>query len=380
MPLSLSSSSRLGFGAGTDFPPTLKFPANTVIPYYGASTDPGLYEWARYSAADGYYLWSAATQAEIGTTYSASVGGVNVSGSTTSAGAHAGTAVTQSWRSTTGSPNVAQSSSAGPTHSHSYYGGAYSAADTMLNKQQITLLRSTRSTRFLPVNSLVVKQTAMSDSIAFTRTGSNYLQGANDVTTFTAGTAYSFGAGITVSTDSGHYHASSSSAYQQLATGPYYRNYSMTYAGAHSHVAQAVFSQSTIVSKLVNLWQLTKSAVPTTDMIVMYVGTLASLPDTWKLCDGLNGTTNLGGYVIGYSNNQWNVTTFADPAGALNYFSTEYVSHSHTSSYVPSANVAGPTAYHSNYGWSHTHSLGGGVSTYAYVPPRIGLAFIQYKG
>lgn len=379
MPLSLSSSSRLGFGAGTDFPPTLKFPANTVIPYYGASTDPGLYDWTRYTAADGYYLWSAATQAEIGTTYQANAGGASISGSTGSAGAHAGSAVTQSWRSATGG-STAQSSSGGPTHTHTYSGSGYSSTDTMLNKQNITLLRSTKSTRYLPVNSLVVKQTAMPDSTAFTRTGNNYLCGANDITTFVAGTGHSYGISIGVSYDSGHYHASSSSAYQTLASGAYYRNYSMGYAGAHSHTASAAFSQSTIVSKLVNLWQLTKSAVPTTDMIVMYVGTLASLPETWKLCDGLNGTTNLGGYIIGYSDNQWNVTTTANPSGALNYFSSEYVSHSHAFSYSPSANVAGPTAYHSNYGWVHTHTTGSGVSTYAYLPQRIGMAFIQYKG
>ena len=376
MPLSFSSGSKLGFASAVDFPPTLKFPANSVVPYYGSSTDPGLNAWTRYTTADGYYLYSATTQGEIGITTPASAGGIIASGSTSSDGYHTGSAVTQNWRSATGG-STAQSAGS-PGHNHSYSGSSYTTQDTMVNKQNIILLRATTSTRYLPINSLVVKQTAMTGSVAFSQTGSNYLQGAND-TTYTAGGGYSFGVGLSVSSDYGHYHASSSSAYQTIASGPYYRNYNMGYDGSHTHSASASFSQTAITSKLVNLWKLTASAIPTTDMIVMYVGTLASLPDTWKLCDGLNGTTNLGGYIIGYSDNQWNVITTADPSSALG-ISGAYVSHSHANSYVPTANTGGPGAYHSNYGWSHAHSAGGGLSTYTYSPQRIGMAFIQYKG
>jgi hypothetical protein len=379
MPLSISSgaSRSLGFAGASDFPESLKFPANSVIPYYGSSTDTGLNDWARYSLADGYYLYSALNQEEIGITYPANAAGAYASGSTSSDGYHTGSAVTQNWRSATGG-STAQSAGS-PGHTHTYSGSAVSAQDTLLNKQNITLLRATKSTRFLPINSLIVKQTALTGSVAFSQTGYNYLFGADQNLVYTTGSPYSFGAGLSVSSDYGHYHASSSSAYQTIANGPYYRNYSMGYGGAHSHSASVVFSQSQIQSKLVNLWKLTAALIPTTDIIVMYVGTLANLPLTWKLCDGLNGTVNLGGYVIGYSDNQWNVTTASNPYAALS-FSSAYVSHSHANSYVPTANTSGPGAYHSNYGWSHSHNPSGSVSAYAYIPQRIGLAFIQYKG
>jgi hypothetical protein len=376
MPLSFSSGARLGFASAVDFPPTLKFPANSVIPYYGSSTDAGLNGWTRYDVADGYYLLAATTQAEIGVTTAANVGGISVSGSTSSDGYHTGNAVTQNWRSATGG-STAQSAGA-PGHNHSYSGSALSNQDTMVNKQNIILLKAAGSTRYLPLNSLVIKQTAMTGSVAFTQTNTSYLQGANNLV-YTAGSGYNFGAGLSVSYDFGHFHASSSSAYQTIANGAYYRNYNMSYGGGHSHSASASFSQSTITSKLVNLWKLTATAIPTTDMIVMYVGTLASLPDTWKLCDGLNGTTNLGGYIIGYSDNQWNVTTSANPSSALSIGSA-YTPHDHAAGYARTTNTSGPGAYHSNYGWSHAHSPGGGAGTYTYVPQRIGLAFIQYKG
>lgn len=381
MPLSFSSgaSKSFAFAGGKIIPETLKFPANCLIPYYGSSNNVELYDWTRYTAADGYYILAATDQSEIGTTYTATSGGLSASGYTGSAGAHAGTAVTQNWTSTTGG-STGQSSSTGPTHNHSYYGYGYSSTDTMLNKQNITLLRSIRSTRYLPANALVVKQTAAANSTAFSATGSNYLFGASEDLTYTTGTGYSFGVSITLSSDSGHFHSSGSTAYKPFAVGAYLRNYNMVYGGAHSHTAYGTFSQSVISSKLVNLWKITSASIPETDLIVMYVGSLSALPETWKLCDGLNDTTNLGGYIIGYSDNQWNVTTTSDAAGALSSTDAAYTPHSHLGGYASTANIAGPTAYHGNYGWSHSHTLSGGYSLSSYLPQRIGVAFIQYKG
>jgi hypothetical protein len=379
MPLSISSgaSRSLGFAGAIDFPETLKFPANSVIPYYGSSTDTGLNDWARYNLADGYYLYSAINQEEVGVTYPANAAGASASGSASSDGYHAGNAVTQNWRGATGG-STAQSAGT-PGHSHTYSGSTINSQDTLLNKQKITFLRAIKSTRFLPINSLIVKQTVLSGSVAFSQTGSNYLFGADGELTYTVGSPYNFGTNVSVSYDFGHYHASSSSAYQTIANGAYYRNFNMTYSGGHSHSAALMFSQSEIQSKLVNLWKLTAALIPTTDVIVMYVGTLANLPETWKLCDGLNGTVNLGGYVIGYSDNQWNVTTASNPYAALS-FSGAYVPHDHAAGYARTSNTGGPGAYHSNYGWYHSHGASGSIGTYAYMPQRIGMAFIQYKG
>lgn len=371
--LSLTSGPSKSFtGIDRPIPVTLKFPQDSVIPYYGS--DPGLGDWTRYSAADGYCLYSATTDSAIGLTTAQSNGGA-IAYASSSDGSHTGTMVSQNVISTTGGGTAY--SSGGVSHSHSVSGGAYYTGNTLINKQNITLLRANKPTRFLPPDSLVIKQTAASNSVAFTASSSTYLVGANNDISLSAGVPANAFAGISVSSDSGHYHASSSSAYRTYATGAYFRNYDMTYAGAHTHSGSISFTQSTITSKLVNLWKLTNAIVPETDIIVMYAGSLANLPSTWKLCDGTNGTTNLGGYIIGYGNNQWNVVTTSNAAGALSLGSA-YVAHSHAASYARTANVAGPSAYHSNYGWTHGHN--GFYYLYSYSPPRIGVAFIQYKG
>lgn len=380
MPLSFVSglSKAFAFAGGKKTPETVKFPANCLIPYYGDRTDPALYDWENYTLANGHYILGTTTQSQIGVTYPAAVGGFNASGTTSSAGSHTGNAVTQNWIGSTGSPFISQHGGA-PTHSHTYSGSSYDSTDSMLNRQNINLLRSKRSTTHLPANALVIRENAPNNSVAFSTTGNSYLCGSDNVLSYRTGTPYNFSIGLNVGYNSGHDHTSSATAYRQFATGAYIRNYNMGMSGAHTHSASATFTQSIINSKLVNLWQLTERSFPKPDLIVMYVGTILDLPTSWKLCDGLNGTPNLGGYVIGYRNNAWNITTASNAYVALSSTDSPYVPHSHSYSYARTPNSAGPTAYHSNYGWLHSHTL----SNYYisnYLPQRIGVAFIQYKG
>ena len=55
-PISIVSSttSNFAFAGGEFVPETFKFPANTLIPYYGNT--PVLSDWERYSAADGKFI------------------------------------------------------------------------------------------------------------------------------------------------------------------------------------------------------------------------------------------------------------------------------------------------------------------------------------
>jgi hypothetical protein len=373
-------AARAGFFTNPGPPgPPIHIPANAVVPYYDTMANMTSGDWTRYSKADGYYIWSAQDQSQIDITYSSVSGGMSANGSTSFAGSHSGSTVTQNVTSNTGG-SIAPSASAGASsHNHSFSGGRTDNTDTMLNKQKINLLRSIRATTYFPTNTLVTKQNAAANSTPFVDTGYNYLHGANDNLTRTTGTGYSFTIPVSLSSDSGHYHASASSAYRPMGTGSAIRNYNMAYAGAHSHTAFGTFSQSTIRSKLVNLWKLTSPSLPESDIIIMYVGILTALPTYWKLCNGLNGTPNLGGYIIGYSDNQWDVTTASNAVGALSSTDAPYTPHYHSASYqLYTTNVSGPSAFHSNYGWSHSHTLSG--STFSYFPQRIGVAFIQYKG
>lgn len=374
--LSISSGppKSFGFAGGVKpIPDTLKFPKDSLVPYYGSN--PGYGDWDRYADADGHCLYSVTDNGQIGFKTIKMNGGA-IAAFSSSGGSHAGPSVSQNMSYTTGG-GVAPAGSSGVSHSHTVSGGAYYLDNNLINKQNITLLRANKPTRYLPLNSLVVKETAASNSAAFTAASNTYLVGAdNDLSTTVGVPADTFG-GIVVADDYGHYHASGSSAYRTVSYGAYFRNYDMTYAGGHTHSGSVSFTQSTITSKLVNLWKLLQHSVPQTDMIVMYVGDLALLPSTWKLCDGTNGTTNLGGYIIGYANNQWNVVVTGNPAGALS-LSTAYPTHSHTASYARTINSAGPSGLHSNYGWSHSHT--GYCYIYEHSPPKIGVAFIQYKG
>jgi len=377
-PISIVSSttSNFAFAGGEYIPEIYKFPANTLIPYYGNT--PIISGWERYAAADGKYLFSTITPAQIGAALAGTNGTLTASGSTPSAGVHSGSTFTQNITGTTGGSLGYQTGSA-DNHSHSFSGSvAGSATEAILNRQKITFLRALTSSARIPTNSLVVKQTNPTNATAFVAAGSNYLVGAVNDQTFTAGVGFSGAGSVTISSNGGHAHIGTSTAYKPMATGAYLRNFNYQYGGSHTHTGSLTFSQSTISSKLVNFWKMSLDTRPQTDMIVMYVGVLGGIPAPWYVCDGNNGTVNLGSYVIGYSNNQWNVITSANNIGYLT-LNNPTISHSHASGYASTANVGGPAAQHNNYSWSHTHGpvVYGGT---AFVPPRIGVAFIQYKG
>lgn len=463
-PISIVSSttSNFAFAGGEYVPEIYKFPANTLIPYYGNT--PLISGWERYAAADGRYLYSTLTPAQIGAALAGTNGSVSASGSTPSAGVHSGSNFNQNITGSTGGSLGFLTGSA-DNHSHSFNAGTLNGAtENILNRQRVTFLRTKSSVARIPSNALVVKQTTPANASAFigaqsvasvtisgtwsgftqvtskvtfsapevpggvTATGTvkitlgvptsvtvtnkgsgyrspptvtitdtdadvetrgtatavlttdskSYLVGALNNQTFTGGVPYSGGIGVTMSSNGGHIHMGTSTAYRPMANGAYLRNYNYQYAGAHGHSATLSLSQSTISSKLLNFWKMNLESRPQTDMIVMYVGTLGAIPAPWYVCDGNNGTLNLGSYVIGYGNNQWNVITSADNIGYLS-LNTASVSHYHNSGYAYTPNTTGSGGQHNTVSWSHTH----GPMVYSgapFVPPRIGVAFIQYKG
>jgi hypothetical protein len=388
MPLSISTgiSRTLGFtGYSVPVPETLKFPINSLIPYYGSSTDLGLVDWERYTAADGKYLLAATNQAQIGVSLSLTYGGSSASGFLSTAGGHGGPTITQNLYSS-GSVGR-QNSSGGGSHTHTMSGS--NSAIMPLTTQNITLLRAVRSTRYLPPNALTIKETQPTNSTAFVSSanGNTYLAGANNLN-FTAGSSLNLSYVVAAGYTGSHDHGGGAGGIY-LPAGQRFYAYQVGYATAdHGHTMAATFTQSVITSKLVTLWKQTALTIPQTDLIIMYVGTLASLPSSWKVCDGFNGTTNLGGYIIGYNNSSstWNVTQTANPSTALGSASTGFVTHYHNSSYT-GANLAQSSytnvatgAQHGSLGWSHSHTSSVSASNTAYIPPRIGVAFIQYKG
>lgn len=377
-----------GFTGEVPVPELQKFPVGTVIPYYG--NDPVLSGWARYSQADGRFVYglsptTTATYAQLGVVAPEYNFGIDFIGSLGSGGSHSGPNVVQNIYST---GSLYAATGAGGAHTHSVSGGGRVASSGILNTQKVTLLRATTSAKSLPVNSLVIQQTQPSNSTAFARTGSNFLVGANNDQTFTARTgSVSVTATPSVVTDGNHYHSSTARGTQVPAGQRFYAYYVDTYSGSHTHtMGSTTATQGQIDHKLVNLWQLTAQARASAGMIVMYVNTVAP-PASWAICNGLNGTPNLGNYYIGYSNNQWDIVVNSDATSTgIGAVASAYISHAHNSSYSPANLAQGSypgivtTAQHNTYGWSHTHTNNVGVSFQSYLPPRINVAFIMYKG
>ena len=388
-PISIVSSttSNFAFAGGEFVPENLKFPANTLIPYYG--NDPGLSGWTRYSQADNNYLLgqtNATPYVGLGTTLVAVSPSITIGGSTGSAGSHSGTSVTQNIYSTGSiyACNVSDGS-----HSHSASGFGSMSVTGMLNTQNITFLRATTSKATLPTNALLIKQTAPVNSIAFSRTGSNFLRGANNVQTFAAGTnSTTFQISGSLSSSGAHTHSGTARGTQIPAGQRFYAYYLGYSGGSHTHtIGTSTFTQTQIAHKLMNLWQLTAESRTSTDVIVMYVGTTAP-PAPWALCNGLNGTPDLGSYIIGFSDNQWNIVKASNAsASGISTVSSAYTPHAHNSGGYSPANLAQSSypgvvtgGQHSNYGWSHSHTSNIYASANGYVPPRIRVAFIQFKG
>lgn len=92
--------------------------------------------------------------------------------------------------------------------------------------------------------------------------------------------------------------------------------------------------------------------------IIMWSGTVATIPANWQLCNGTNGTPDLRDKFI--------VGATSDDAGAAKTNLTGSLTQSGGStSYTPGGSVAAPAdhAAHTHTGPSHQHNLAGGAAT-----------------
>lgn len=123
-------------------------------------------------------------------------------------------------------------------------------------------------------------------------------------------------------------------------------------------------------------------------MIVMYLGAIADIPSGWRLCNGNNGTPNMGAYYIGTR------TTSSAHGGIIHSSSTINVSsavleeitwtHTHRNqSYNTSVSSSGVTHHTTSPVHGHSVSstvLRNGWTATEYIPPSFRMCFIQYKG
>jgi len=353
-------------------------PANALIPYYGTSGWPS--DWTWYPAADGKFIHAAGYPEDIGTTNYGESASFTFGLYTSSAGAHTGPTFRTTISSETGG-NMYQINSVSSNHQH-YTEGSSININIQAATQNICFLRSTRPTTKFPINSLIFKANSVGMSGAESFTSSDglprYLVGSS--TDLTTNSAITSGSGST-GTDLGGYHEHTGQIggfKSVLRLGDDYGSQNFTGDGNHRHTITASYSQSSIDSRLYNLWKLVVAKSLTKDMIVMYVGSLSTLPSPWYFCNGQNGTVDIRGPIIGYSDgNTWgNVVVHNGHVNFVN-LSTHTELHDHSTGIDRYAN-RGEDGQHSNYQWNHTHTID--AYSHHYSPTSIGVAFIQYKG
>jgi len=256
--------------------------------------------------------------------------------------------------------------------------------------QNITFLQATKKVTKIPVNGLVFKETSIAGFIPFYANASVKLTGTAMYLAAPDENAYGvFGSNIATpgnyivnrtgtaggNGEGGHTHIGSS--YNLAVSG---QGYNTAQAGGdHTHPASGFLSQSSIDSLLLNLWKAVVATVPTQDMIVMYTGDLTKITGGWFLCDGNNGTVNIDeSAVIGYSTGSaWLQRTTSNKYASGQVGVSSNSSHTHNAGQIIGGHGAAP-AYHNSYAWNHNHTVT--VSSNAFVPATINVAFIQYKG
>jgi hypothetical protein len=128
------------------------------------------------------------------------------------------------------------------------------------------------------------------------------------------------------------------------------------------------------------MWIAASSDAAYTNTIVMFDGTLSSLPSYWKVCNGTAGTVNMTTYFLGYSNSSGtdhDTTTTTTSAFAPTTASAGWT-HTHGTAINTGTTTYVRTTGHQSSSYSHSHSVTGSASVSGYDPGSIKLAFIQY--
>ena len=350
-------------------------PAGTIILYNGA--DPSNVSYPRYSAADNLYLQGTTTQAEIGTNTSPSTN-VSYEYSLSTAGSHTSTSgYTFNSSSTDGQITAIPAGTAG-AHSHALGISPATVTNARPYTGNVTLLRASSNQTTFPTNTIHINS---SNKNSWTqKLGTSYNRYVRGVSTGVA-EVDAIAASVSGTTGSSGQHdhllggvRSSSSSPPPSGT----PNVASGTGQAHTHSATVEVTPASINGKLLKMWISASADYGFANTIVMYDGTLSSLPSYWKVCDGSNGTVDMRGYFLGYS------TSASDHAVATSNTLTMYSSGAYgdwTHEHATAVNVG--SAYrvaetgHQSQSVSHTHTVTVSSGTATHDPGTYRVAFIQ---
>lgn len=384
MPLLTQASSTFGYLTGVPpIPPKpIIFPKDSIVPFYGAVAPT---DWSFYTNADGKYLTGTTNSSLAGTGTSTLTNGSSTI-TLGSSGAHTGTVSYVSCASTsTGSTlNSNVNNSAG---AHSHYGtcnfatNQFNSTPSLVPQHTLcSLIRASKDVTEIPGNTVAFRN-------ALTGTyGTKFGQpsGSNPHVYFRAGsggTTNNINIGVNTSTaysgtNEAGVHRHHTNVRQYYITGKLTNYYGID-SGTHYHSLTATMTQTLMNNtKLLDAWTSAASRVPARDVVVMYVGNPANLPENWFLCNGNNGTVNMDSYFVSTAlTNNWGSIYMAN-AAVSNIIIGTIGSHTHVSTTNPAG--AGQTLWHGPQAWAHTHTMSNTVVPM--MQPQFFIYFIQYKG
>ena len=354
-------------------------PAGTIILYNG--TDPSNVSYPRYSAADNLYLQGTTSQAEIGTSTSPSTNvayeyGMGTTGAHTSTSGYTFNSSINAGSITAIPANPAGDHVHGLSISPADFNNAGTPTDARPNTGNVTLLRAASNQTTFPTNTIHINPSNRNSwTQKLATTYNRYVRGSSTGVAETDAIAQLVSG--TTATDGAHDHLlggqrSSSSA------GSGTPNHASGTGQAHTHSVSVTVTPTSIKGKLLKMW-IAASADPVfATTMVMYDGTLASLPPYWKLCDGANGTVDMRGYFLGYS------TSASDHAVATaNTFTTysngagDAWTHQHAAATNFGSAFRVDQTGHQSQSFSHNHTVTVAGGSAKHDPGTYRVAFIQ---
>lgn len=343
-------------------------PVGAIVMLNGDTVPDG---WADYTDANGRYIIGAGGAYAVGATGGG--GTITVSGTTTTNGAHSGgtgsftVAIAGGSGFDTGYTG-ADTSSRG-AHAHTIPSTSITPTparrdDRLIIKSGTTSARFPASAKTWGLGGLAhpdfERLLTDADRIlrAHTSAGGYAATGSAAITTSSVSDAHDH---INTSTSSGN-------------PGGLLDNYSNDNGGGmHSHAGTLTVTPNPARRRLALYGGLREYPV-VPGCIVMWSGSVGSLPDDWVLCDGTLDTPDMRGLFVAVSGSGAEGTSAGDNIASI-AASLDSKSHSHGSSTLKTRLAVSNVGKHTA-SVSHTHSF---TSTQSWLPPYYALALIMYR-
>jgi hypothetical protein len=377
--------SNLGRTLRTSGPADIFYPANSIVPYIGAT--PAIAGWTRWNDADTDFCLFGTAAGAGGRTAAAGTGIRHVSRNFSSAGGHTDTFIGFMFDTNiVAQQGTAPFADGGTVGVHTHGNGSFSSYASSLRprRAQFNFLRSTTSHIELPPNALVFSQNAVETTQEFIQNDTTYISSGGSTITdgrVNAGPTSVVQSSFSASAGSHQHHISSGRAFAGGSGGS---TNSLLNSGSHNHLSSVTITQTTFgPTVILRLFRALSNLPPTKDIIIGYVGNSANIPAPWFSCDGQNGTMNLRDRFVAINSTITSGTFLDGPTWTDSNRTTSTQSetnrhrHNNPVSLPPSSLLYG----HPNADWPHNHAFPS--FTFDGTPitaPKVTIQFIQYKG